>query len=234
MSECRKLPDKLFGMYRGKVLKHLENGILKVYIPDVYPEEWAKQPDKLPDAEMVVPIFGGSNNGNGVFSYPNIGTIVMCQFLDGDQNLPVVIGATQGGNLAAMKWHEVANELDPSTGKQPSCIHMVSVGRSKVKVFEGGTIEMRVDGKPIEGEETGKTAKLVIDQNGNVFIDCDGTFQVRADKIVFNGKSALQGTSGKHILLNAKNTVSFAGNDIISFCTKGIFSVSSKHRVTEL
>ena len=41
MSECRELPDKLYGMYRGKVLKHLENGILKVYIPDVYPEEWA-------------------------------------------------------------------------------------------------------------------------------------------------------------------------------------------------
>lgn len=41
MSECRKLPDRLFGVYRGKVVKHLENGVLKVYIPDVYPLEWA-------------------------------------------------------------------------------------------------------------------------------------------------------------------------------------------------
>lgn len=233
MSERRELSDKLFGLFRGKVLKHLENGILKVYIPDVYPEEWAAQPDKLPDAEMVVPIFGGSNNGNGVFSYPNIGTIVVCQFLDGDQNLPVVVGATQGGNLAAMKWHEVANELDPSTGQKPSCIHMVSVGRSKIKVFEGGTIEMRVDGKPQEGEEAGKSAKVAIDQNGNVFVECDGTFQVRADNIVLNAKKALQGTSGKNVLLNAKSTVSLAGTDIISFCNKGTFSISSKHRVSE-
>lgn len=68
----------MLGMYRGKVLKHLENGILKVYIPGVYPDEWSTTPDKLPDAEVVVPMFGGNNNGNGVFSYPNIGTMVVC------------------------------------------------------------------------------------------------------------------------------------------------------------
>ena len=61
--------------------------------------------------------------------------------------MPVVVGATQGGSLAAMKYSEVANELDPSTGKEPSCIHMLSIGRSKVKMYEGGMIELRVDGQ---------------------------------------------------------------------------------------
>ena len=69
----------------------------------------------------------------------------------------MVVGATQGGSMAAMKYHEVANELDPATGKEPSCIHMLSVGRSKIKIYEGGTIEMRVDGK------SGKTSKVTLD-----------------------------------------------------------------------
>lgn len=59
--------------------------------------------------------------------------------------------------MAATSYHEVANELDPSTGKQPSCIHMLQVGRSRVKIYEGGTIEMRVDGKDK------KSASLTID-----------------------------------------------------------------------
>ena len=66
-----------------------------------------------------------------------------------------------------------------------------------------------------------------------MFVECDGTFQVRADNIVLNAKKALQGTSGKNVLLNAKSTVSLAGTDIISFCNKGTFSISSKHRVSE-
>ena len=69
-----------------------------------------------------------------------------------------------------MKYHEVANELDPSTGEKPSCIHMLCVGRSKVKIYEGGTIEASVVGK------TGKAAGITIDQNGNLLLNCDGTF----------------------------------------------------------
>lgn len=76
--------DKLRGTYRGKVLKHLGKGVLKVYIPEVYPAESLKDPDSLPDAEMVVPLFAGNCDGSGVFSYPRIGSVVICSFLDGD------------------------------------------------------------------------------------------------------------------------------------------------------
>ena len=41
-----------------------------------------------------------------------------------------------------MKWHEAANELDPATGKEPAYIHMISVGRTKVKIYEGGYVEI--------------------------------------------------------------------------------------------
>lgn len=221
-NKCYEQPDKLFGMYRGIVKKHLENGVLKVFVPGVFPEQWSTQPDMLPDAEMVVPIFGGNNNGNGVFSYPNIGAVVVCQFLNGDQNLPIVIGATQGGNMAATSYHEVANELDPSTGKQPSCIHMVQVGRSKVKIYEGGTIEMRVDGKD------GKSSSLTLDQRGNVIINCDGSFQVKANNVRTDAKQQIAQYSGGTNIIASSGTTTINAKDVDCFCLKGVFSWWSK------
>ena len=55
-----------------------------MFIPGVYPIEYKASPEKLPDAEIVAPLIGGNNMGNGVFSYPNVGAIVVCQFMNGD------------------------------------------------------------------------------------------------------------------------------------------------------
>jgi hypothetical protein len=44
----------------------------------VYAAEWETHPEMLPAAEQLTPLFAGSSQGNGVFSYPNIGSIVMC------------------------------------------------------------------------------------------------------------------------------------------------------------
>ena len=86
MTEDSPVGNKLFGVYRGQVLKHLSNGFCKIYIPSVYPEEWNnyENADKLPSAEQAASLFGGTNNGNGVFSYPNIGSIVWCFFANND------------------------------------------------------------------------------------------------------------------------------------------------------
>lgn len=227
MSDSRQFIEKLTGIYRGKVVKHLENGLVKVYIPDIYPFEWASQPDKLPDAEIVVPMFGGNNNGNGVFSYPNIGAIVVCQFLNGDQNLPIVIGATQGGALAAMKYHEVANELDPSTGKEPSCIHMFAVGRSKIKVYEGGQIELRVDGADKNA------SSITIDKKGNIVVNCDGNFQINAKNIRMAAKEYMYTVSGKTTGLTSREDMFLQGKNITASCDKGVLNIETKHRVTQ-
>lgn len=70
------------GFYRGLVLKHLRNGMCKIWIPGVYPAELSsyEEADKLPSAEQASPIAFGANGGNGVFSYPNIGSVVWCFF----------------------------------------------------------------------------------------------------------------------------------------------------------
>lgn len=69
--------NKLFGFYRGKVIRHLPAGKLKVYIPGVYLTD---EPDELPECEQATPLFAGTNKGNGCFSYPNLESIVWCFF----------------------------------------------------------------------------------------------------------------------------------------------------------
>ena len=70
--------------------------------------------------------------------------------------------------MAKHKYQEVANELEGDTGQVPSCIHMVSVGRTKVKLYEGGYLEVSVSGHD-------KSAVITVDNEGNAYIDCDGT-----------------------------------------------------------
>lgn len=91
---------KLFGFYRGTVLKHLTFGKCKVYIHGVYDPTLIDTPDLIPDAEQAAGIFGGCNTGNGIFSYPNIGATVWCFFANGDQNYPVFFASTLGGDNA--------------------------------------------------------------------------------------------------------------------------------------
>jgi hypothetical protein len=55
-----------------------------VYVHGVYPSEWESKPELLPICMQMTPQFAGSNNGNGVFSYPNIGSTVVCVFANGD------------------------------------------------------------------------------------------------------------------------------------------------------
>jgi len=76
--------SSLHGIYRGKVIQHLTHGYCKIFIYGIYPDVWETMPDMLPRAEQASPLFAGTNNGNGVFTYPNIGSMVWCMFANGD------------------------------------------------------------------------------------------------------------------------------------------------------
>ena len=92
--------NRLTGKYRGQVLKHLPHGRCKIYVPGVYSEEFLRDPDLLPSAEQATTMFAGTNEGNGVFTYPNLSSIVWCEFSNGDANFPIYSLATLGGEDA--------------------------------------------------------------------------------------------------------------------------------------
>lgn len=141
--------NKLEGLYRGEVIQHLPHGKLKVFIPSVYDPLLKTQPDKLPVAEQLAPLFAGTNQGNGVFSYPNIGSIVMCQFINGDQNFPIVIGATLGGENSFGQYSQVfksvmsgttATSTDISVVNHSSPSHLITAGKTHIHLFEDGRL----------------------------------------------------------------------------------------------
>lgn len=145
------LDGKLFGVYRGIVLKHLPHGRCKIYIPAAYSEEYADKPDMLPSAEQAAPLFAGVNKGNGVFSYPNIGAIVLCMFYNGDANLPLYFAATLGGENAFGQYSIIKKDLKEENGneinstEEESRRHLITSGKTHIEWFENGKLSAIVE-----------------------------------------------------------------------------------------
>ena len=162
-----ELPEsnKLAGFYIGTVLKHMSHGMLKVWIPSVYSDEYKENPDILPNCMQITPQFCGSMNGNGVFSYPNIGSTVVCGFANGDQNLPFTFGSLLGGQDAQHQYNIINQIDDKNTIKNSlnetvvldqafneiydinstSKIHKLTSGKTNLAFFEDGIISARIN-----------------------------------------------------------------------------------------
>ena len=150
---------KMNGFWRGQIVKHLPAGRVKVFVPGVYPDEFQDQPDRLPDAELASPLMAGGVGGSGVFSYPDVGSVVWCFFMDDDVNYPVVFAQTLGSRQAQIQYGKAASEL--KNGK-PADAHIIKAGKSSVYLHEGGTVI-------IKNSKGG--SMITLDKEGNVFVE---------------------------------------------------------------
>lgn len=150
MIESHPSGNKLTGFYLGTVIRHLPHGRLKVWIPSIWPDEWKDKPERLPACMQITPQFAGSNQGNGVFSYPNIGSTVFCGFANGDQNLPFTIGSLLGGpNAFGQYSHIFKDAVDDenmvlstniSAVNHSSPSHLITAGKTHLRFYEDGRI----------------------------------------------------------------------------------------------
>lgn len=206
---------KLSGLFRGKVLRHLPHGKLKVWIPGVYSQNSVSSPESLPTAEIMTPIFGGNLCSNGVFSYPNVGSIVICTFLNGDQNLPIVLGTTQGSDFSKWRYKDCFSldqtisddDLDNKTDKT-AFIHEINIGKTRVQFNEGGEIDITVNG-------TNGSSSIILDTDGNMMLQCSGVFQVKADTINMMSTNSSGYYSCKDMSIVAGNTNYQNAQDIL-------------------
>lgn len=191
---------KLNGFYRGRVLEHMSDGMCKVFVYGVYPDEWQNSPEKLPPAEQASALFAGSNMGNGVFSYPNVGATVWCFFANGDQNYPVYFASTLGGKSASARWNEARSDC---TGRNiasgdDAYVHKIDVNKTTVKLWESGYAEIVTRfPRPADdsagdfsgdasamGEDQGEDrAKIVLDGKGNVIVESTQRIHVSAPAV---------------------------------------------------
>jgi hypothetical protein len=183
--------NRLLGFYRGRVIKHLEHGKCKIYIPGVYDEEWVLKPSLLPDAEPATPLFGGGIEGRGIFSYPCVGSTVWCFFVNEDQNYPVYFAATLGGQSAEREYFEIKDNPE-----EESHIHKINVRNSEIKIYEDGKIENTVN------NYTNNTdARIVVDalRNNEIWLDIVGQNGACTLRMRDTGKVELTSTCDTYI-----------------------------------
>lgn len=102
-----------FGMKRGIVISNSDpecRGRCKIFVPGVYPQKFADQPDSLPWAEPAMSLFGGgwssassANRETGVCTVPHAGTngdgAQVWVFFDNDDiRYPVYFAVAQSGD----------------------------------------------------------------------------------------------------------------------------------------
>lgn len=188
--------EKLQGFYRGIVLKHLSKGKCKIWIPTLHPKEWNsyEKADLLPDAEQASPLSFGTNEGLGIFSYPNIGSIVWCFFENGDQNLPVYFATSLGGPKAISQW-DVARCM---AGNHPNdaYVHHIEVKNSHMYFNEMGLVKIETHDNSSEN-----TCTIIMDSDGNITLDSTSTIVLNSKNIVINGSTQVDVTAP-----NIKNT----------------------------
>lgn len=141
---------RLNGIYYGTVLKHLAHGRCKIYIPVAYPEEYKDNPDMLPSARQASPIFTGCHNGNGMFSYPNIGSTVVCMFINGDANTPIYFATLLGGDRAFGQYSIVKPDYgdfnsEGEAFEDVSNKHLMTNAKARMEWFEDGKISAIVE-----------------------------------------------------------------------------------------
>ena len=184
---CNDNQDKkLYGCFRGTVLKHLSNGECKIWIPSVYPDELSsiENANKLPSAQQATSLAFGANNGNGVFSYPSISAVVWCFFERGDQNFPVYFASTLGGKEAIKEW-DVAFAMRGSP-PDDAYMHHVQVKNTHVYMNESGTLEIQTHDNAKKNN-----CKLTMDSNGNITLQSTGTISLSASNILLNGTNQI-------------------------------------------
>lgn len=180
--------NKLAGVYRGQVIQHLTHGKCKVWIPGIYPDEFITKPDNLPPAEQASSLFGGINNGNGMFSYPNIGAIVWCFFENGDQNRPVYFAASLGGINAASQFRN-CNQFE--SNDDGAYLHKICCGRSTITFSEVGNIIIENRTFDVNTNEPCDTM-ITLDQSGNVQINSTKSVTVQSDQIEIRSGQSIQ------------------------------------------
>lgn len=218
LEEC-SFGNRLVGLYRGKVLKHLSNGFCKIWIPGVYPEEWNSYDaaDSIPSAEQASPLSFGANEGLGVFSYPSIGSTVWCFFANGDQNYPVYFATTLGGEKAIANWDSARPMVDEYP--DDAYVHKIHVKNTDIEVSETGYVKVTTT-------NSGAKTAFTLDSQGNVAIDCTNKISLKADNIVLDAKNQINLNTG-YLSLAGQKLVSVTGEAVSINAKSGHCTIKS-------
>jgi len=201
---------KITGFQRGIVKAHSNFGRCKIYWPAAMPAEWNKDDnvDNLPDAEQATSLFmfgsaNDSNNGNGVFSYPEIGSIVWGFFENGDSNHPVYFAGTMMAN------EENKNVYSRVQNKQESVFNLQTNNGTLTVTINDDTSWISISQKK-SAESNEGDASITLFKDGGITI---------------NAPNADVRINARNIVLNASNTTTVLSQNMTNVDSRGTTSV---------
>ena len=167
--------DQYGGIYRGVVVNNgdpLKRGRCKVFVPGVYPDEFADGWDiktkatapsgesfygfRLPWAEPMQPLFCGGFAQNGLIQYPDVGTFVWVMFDSGNMQNPVIVGvipqseAEFKNDHCLMRYGDMTIDFDRETNTIAIDAPNIKMTAKNI-VVEGGTVSIKGDTVDING-----------------------------------------------------------------------------------
>lgn len=191
MLEQTKVGTNYTGFYRGKVLAHSDGGRCKIFWPGVSDEKFQNSPDMLPDAEQASPLFASAQEKDGLFFYPQIGSIVWGFFENGDVNFPVYFASSIGGgldNVSKIYGSEVKGDLSLSAynGEQSYNTAVLHLGSLKI-TFNGSDSSMKVessiDVNDPESKKKDRTESSIVFGKNGLSISSNKTIKIEARDI---------------------------------------------------
>ena len=207
------------GFYRGVVKQHRRQGRCKIFIAGVHDPEWdtPENVNELPSAEQIVPIIAPSNGKDGVFTYPAIGSVVLCGFFNGDVNRPFYMGALLGGKDSNETYTDKArpNVTDAAVQNGTDAYKCyIGVGKSSVTMSETGQIEIKVSS---DTNSDSKLANIVIDKDGNIQIKASKNIQIDGESIKITGKTQIDMCSPTINIISqaAPGNVTISGTSVL-------------------
>lgn len=206
MLEQSKVGTKLVGFYRGEVKKHCANGRCKIFWPSAMPTEWGENTqeaiDMLPEAEQAAPLFAASHITDGMFSYPDIGTIVWGFFENGDINHPVYFASTLDSTVNASIYNTECNEktysADSYAGNESKKTAIINLGSIKIKINAAD--------KSLEILDKDTTSNISFSKEG-ISIHSPGTIKIDASSIEINSNLETNVNSSGQLSLRAGGVV---------------------------
>lgn len=231
------------------MLQHCSRGRCKIFIPGVYPDVLNNRTmvDSLPYAEQASSLFGGTNNGNGMFSYPNIDSIVYCLFLDGDQNFPVYFASSLGGPITCDEktgeWAKIRDnvnspvdniEEDTTINGFDSQKHLIKCQHSTILIEQNGTITIQSnhsvpneDGEHPEDEEQVPLSTIKIDADGKIHLKSHASIELESDNININATGRLTLHGGQGVDISSAKIITTSSNGITQVKCGEEFKVES-------
>lgn len=203
MIESSPSGSRITGFYRGVVKAHSTNGKCKIFWPGVTPEDYENKPEFLPDSEQAAPLFGGGANRNGLFFYPDIGSIVWGFFENEDVNRPVYFAST----LSYKENSDIYENLSQSPEQKDNKIKKIYI--------DDLAITINSEESNIEIVNTENGGCITISKNGRVMLESLNEVKISAPKITVSASGQLD-LSAADIKITANKTIeTFSQNNKI-------------------